>query len=48
MQKVSAYAAHKANEALKPFQFERREPGPFDVAIDIQFCGVCHSQAMKL
>jgi len=28
---------------LAPFNFERREVGPHDVLIDIQFCGVCHS-----
>ena len=28
---------------LAPFSFERRDPGPHDVAIDILFCGVCHS-----
>jgi uncharacterized zinc-type alcohol dehydrogenase-like protein len=26
-----------------PYSFERRDPGPKDVAIDIQFCGICHS-----
>ena len=30
--------------ALAPFTFERREPpGVFDVAIDIRYCGICHS-----
>ncbi|KTF31099.1 hydroxyacid dehydrogenase, partial [Xanthomonas vesicatoria] len=28
---------------LAPFVFERREPGPNDVQIDIAYCGVCHS-----
>ncbi|HYP54270.1 MAG TPA: NAD(P)-dependent alcohol dehydrogenase [Pyrinomonadaceae bacterium] len=28
---------------LRPFDFERREPGPRDILIEIQFCGVCHS-----
>jgi uncharacterized zinc-type alcohol dehydrogenase-like protein len=27
----------------EPFTFERREPGEHDVLIEIQFCGVCHS-----
>jgi len=26
-----------------PFTFERREPGPHDVQIEILYCGVCHS-----
>lgn len=37
------YAAPAADQPLAPFSFDRREPGPHDVAIDILFCGVCHS-----
>ncbi|MDR3418285.1 MAG: NAD(P)-dependent alcohol dehydrogenase [Nevskia sp.] len=37
------YAAHTSKAPLTPFQFERREPGPNDVQIEIQYCGVCHS-----
>lgn len=40
---VQAFAALKAKEDLKPFSFERRDPGTHDVAIDIHYCGVCHS-----
>ncbi|MEH6498176.1 MAG: NAD(P)-dependent alcohol dehydrogenase [Pseudoalteromonas distincta] len=43
MSKASAYAALDSNTPLKPYQFERREPGAHDVQIDILFCGVCHS-----
>ncbi len=28
---------------MEPFDFERREPGPRDVVVDIKYCGVCHS-----
>jgi uncharacterized zinc-type alcohol dehydrogenase-like protein len=28
---------------LAPFEFDRREPRPHDVVIDIRYCGVCHS-----
>ncbi len=38
-----AYAAHDATTPLAPFSFDRREPGPEDVQIDILYCGVCHS-----
>jgi len=38
-----AYAAQSAETPLAPFAFERRAPGPGDVAIEILFCGVCHS-----
>lgn len=37
------YAAHSGKDDLKPFSFERRDPGPDDVQIDILYCGVCHS-----
>jgi uncharacterized zinc-type alcohol dehydrogenase-like protein len=37
------YAAHQAKEPLAPFSFQRRDPGPHDIAIEIQYCGVCHS-----
>ncbi len=37
------YAARSATTPLAPFKFERREPGPRDVQIEIQYCGVCHS-----
>ncbi len=37
------YAAQSSTAPLAPFSFERRDPGVKDVAIDILFCGVCHS-----
>jgi uncharacterized zinc-type alcohol dehydrogenase-like protein len=37
------YAAHDATSPLAPFDFERRDPRPHDVVIDILYCGVCHS-----
>jgi len=37
------YAAHSAGEALKPFNFTRREVGPKDVLIDILYSGICHT-----
>jgi uncharacterized zinc-type alcohol dehydrogenase-like protein len=40
---TTRYAAHSATTPLKHFTFERREPGPKDVQIDILYCGVCHS-----
>jgi len=38
-----AFAATAADAPLSPYRFDRRDPGPDDVAIEIQFCGVCHS-----
>jgi uncharacterized zinc-type alcohol dehydrogenase-like protein len=40
---AKSYAAQAADTPLAPFSFARRDPGPADVAIDILFCGVCHS-----
>ena len=40
---AKAFAAQTASSPLTPFNFERRNPGPHDVEIDIQFCGVCHT-----
>ncbi|MFC0337188.1 uncharacterized zinc-type alcohol dehydrogenase-like protein [Kushneria avicenniae] len=37
------YAAHSAETPLEPWNFERRAPRPDDVAIEILYCGVCHS-----
>ncbi|HET7561387.1 MAG TPA: NAD(P)-dependent alcohol dehydrogenase [Rhodanobacteraceae bacterium] len=38
-----AYAAPSADRPLGPHAIERRAPGARDVAIDILYCGVCHS-----
>lgn len=43
MIKTLGYAAHSATTPLDLFHFERREPGPRDVQIEILYCGVCHS-----
>ena len=43
MIKTQAYAAYSATTPLAPFSFDRRDPGPHDVQIEILFCGVCHS-----
>jgi uncharacterized zinc-type alcohol dehydrogenase-like protein len=46
--KVLAYAAHSAQDRLAPWSFDRREPRANDVAIDILYCGVCHSDVHNL
>jgi alcohol dehydrogenase (NADP+) len=43
MIKTKGYAAASAKAPLGPYAFERREPREHDVAIDIKFCGICHS-----
>ena len=43
MIKTHGYAAQSATTPLAPFEYEHRAPGPKDVAIAIDFCGICHS-----
>lgn len=38
-----AYSAAASDKPLALTTIDRRDPKPDDVAIDIQFCGVCHS-----
>jgi uncharacterized zinc-type alcohol dehydrogenase-like protein len=38
-----AYAVLEARKALVPFEFDRREVGAHDVALDIAYSGICHS-----
>lgn len=41
--KTIGYAAHSAESPLAPMSFERRALRENDVAIEILYCGVCHS-----
>lgn len=43
MFKTASYATTSAATPLQPWSIERRDPGLNDVLIDIQYCGVCHS-----
>ncbi len=40
---VLGYATHSSTDDLAPYHFERRAPRADDVAIEILYCGVCHS-----
>ncbi len=40
---TKAYAAQSPAMPFGPHSIDRREPGPKDVAIEILYCGVCHS-----
>ena len=37
------YATQGPKSRLEPFSFTRREPGAHDVLLQIDYCGVCHS-----
>lgn len=43
MIKVRGYSARSSQSPLAPFNFERRDPGPLDVQVEILYCGICHS-----
>lgn len=40
---TKAYAAQTKSAPLTPYSFERRDPGPTDVVVEIAYCGICHS-----
>lgn len=40
---TQGYAAKDSKSPLTPFEFKRREPKPHDILIEIDYCGVCHS-----
>ena len=43
MIQTSGYATHDSSAKFVPFNFERRDVGPNDILIDIQYAGICHS-----
>ncbi|MFW2373148.1 MAG: NADPH-dependent aldehyde reductase Ahr [Gammaproteobacteria bacterium] len=40
---IKAYAAFEARGELKPFEYDPGELNPHEVEIDVQYCGICHS-----
>jgi len=40
---TKGYATHDDKAKFVPFEFSRRDLGPHDILIDIQYCGICHS-----
>jgi len=43
MFQCTGFATRNAKEPLAVFSFNRRDPGPKDIQIEILYCGVCHS-----
>jgi uncharacterized zinc-type alcohol dehydrogenase-like protein len=41
--KTNGYAAQSPTTPLAPFSFDRRDLRPNDVAMEVLYCGVCHS-----
>ena len=48
MSQALGYAAQSRTTPLAPYSFERREPRPEDVVVEIEFCGVCHSDLHQI
>lgn len=40
---INAIGTYSATQPLKSMAISRRDPGPHDVQIAIDYCGVCHS-----
>jgi uncharacterized zinc-type alcohol dehydrogenase-like protein len=45
---IKAYAAHEAGGELKPFEYDPGPLGRDDVEIDVEHCGICHSDLSML
>ena len=43
MANTKAYAAQSEESGVAPFDFDRRDPRTDDVSIEIDYCGVCHT-----
>ena len=43
MPNTKAYAVTASKAPLAPFSLDRRTTGDYDVAIEIKFCGICHT-----
>lgn len=41
--KTKSFAAPAADKPLEYYEFDRREPNDGDVELEVQYCGVCHS-----
>lgn len=48
MSKAIGYGVNGPKELLAPMHFDRRDLRPNDVAIDIAYCGICHSDAHQI
>ncbi len=41
--KTKGYAAKSATSPLTPFEFEYQDPAENEIQIEVEFCGICHS-----
>ena len=40
---IKAYAVHEAGGKFKPFEYDPGKLGQDEVEIDVEYCGICHS-----
>ncbi|MDJ0660389.1 MAG: NAD(P)-dependent alcohol dehydrogenase [Crocosphaera sp.] len=45
---IKAYAAHEKGEELKPFEYDPGKLGDETVEINVEYCGICHSDLSML
>ena len=45
---INAYAAKEAGGKLEKFEYDPGELGAHDVEIDVESCGICHSDLSML
>ena len=45
---IKAYAAFEQGGEIKPFEYDPGELGRQDVEIDVENCGICHSDLSML
>lgn len=45
---IKAYAAHEPSGELKPFEYDPGPLGALDVEINVEYCGICHSDLSML
>ena len=45
---IKAYAATEAGGPLKPFEYDPGPLGRHDVELDVEYCGICHSDLSML
>lgn len=45
---IQAYAAHKIGGELQPFEYHPGDLGKDQVEIDVEYCGICHSDMSML
>ncbi len=40
---IRGQAAHAAGQPLQPISYEPKDLGPFDIEVEVHYCGICHS-----